>query len=166
MYRHTLTRYLTEAKPTRWLGVTMLNPSVAESDVQGANDPTIRSLMRIAAFNGFDGLEVCNLSPFRATNPTDLIWALDQGADVFDRPTNNHHLKQLTAKCETLVCAWGATPLKRTALAQRASEVRELFLVRRETIYCFGRTKDGWCRHPLYLPTATPLTVFAKRGGA
>lgn len=166
MYRHTLTRYLTGETPRRWLGVVMLNPSTADGALTGSNDATIRSLLRIAERNEFDGLSVANVSPFRATDPADLIDSLEAGIDVFDREENNRALVALAARCEAVVCAWGATPLKHPALDRRTSEVRALLLDRKPVLHCFGRTKEGWPKHPLYLATATPLMVFATRGGA
>lgn len=162
-FRHFLQRHVGGCtSPLRWLGVTMINPSTAEADVEGEDDATIRSLLRIAAHNEFEGLLVCNVSPFRATDPRALIAAIEAGVDVFDRKDNDDALATL-ARCEAVVCAWGATPLKHPALDRRASEVRALLLARKPVLHCFGRTKEGWPRHPLYLPAATKLQVFAIR---
>ena len=165
-FRHILHRHVTDQAPTRWLGVVMVNPSTAESWVNGANDATIRSLLRIAERNEFDGLMVGNVSPFRATDPEDLFRALDSGTDVFDREENDRALLALASRCEAVVCAWGATPLKHRALELRASEVRALLLGRKPVLHCFGKTKTGWPKHPLYLATATSLMVFATRSEA
>lgn len=166
-YRHTLQRYVSgDTTPKRWLGVVMVNPSTAEADLRGANDNTIHSLLRIAEHNGFDSLSVANVSPYRATDPRELIAALESGVDVFDRGENDRVLAALARRCEAVVCAWGATPLKHPALALRASEVRALLLGHLPLLHCFGKTKDGWPKHPLYLPRATSLVPFASRGAS
>ncbi len=166
IYRHTLTRYLTDVTPQRWLGVVAVNPSTAESELVSdgkSNDNTVRSLLRIAAHNGFDAVLLANLSPFRATDPTRLIQAMEDGDDVFDYHENDRVLVELARHCEVVACAWGSIPMKHPALQRRASAVRELLLDHKPVLHCFGKTKGGWPKHPLFLPRATPLTVFATR---
>ncbi len=165
-YRYTLRRSITD-NPKRPLGVVMVNPSMATEefvDDKTSNDNTIRSLCRIAQHNGFDAISVCNVSPFRATDPLDLIDAINAGVDVFKRAENMSALVTLARACEIVVAAWGATPLKHRVLEIAASETRAWLLIQKPVIHCFGRTKDGWPKHPLYLPAHTEIRPFATRG--
>lgn len=159
LYRFTLERRWSDG--SRRLGVCMVNPSTAESDVLGADDNTIRSLIRIATGAGFDGLVVGNVSPFRATNPIDLVDSLQAGIDVFQREENDRHLVDVCRRCEVVVCAWGAVVGRHPALEERASQVRELLLTHARRLHCFGKTKEGWPKHPLYLAATTPIVPFA-----
>lgn len=169
-FRHRLARNTagTASAPLHPLGVVMINPSKATEhfvDDKTSNDNTIRSLLRIADANGFDGILVANVSPFVATDPNDLIRAINAGADVWDAVKNEQALAGVAARCEVVAVGWGAAPLKHPHLDRRTSEVRAFLLGRKPVLHCFGKTKDGWPRHPLYLPTTTPLQVFAQRDG-
>ncbi len=165
-FRHTLTRSMVASGSSKPLGVVMLNPSVALAIATSDKDDdnTIRSLKRVAQYNGFDSLMVANISPFIATDQEDLITAINSGADVWDQTNNDIALRRLASRCEVVVCAWGAGPLKHRALERRASDVRALLLDAKPLLHCFGRTKFGWPRHPLYLPTTTVLQPFCGRG--
>ena len=170
-YRRALRRGIEDGRAVAWkspvnpLGILGVNPSVALPDFTSDkdNDNTVRSIARIAAFNGFDAFILGNVSPFVATDPNDLITAINSGVDVWDAAKNDGVLWALASKCEVVVCAWGAAPLKHKLLERRTSEVRALLLDAKGTLHCLGRTKDGWPRHALYMPTHTPIQVFANR---
>ena len=66
-YRYKLWRIWDNKKPI--VLYIMLNPSIADDNI---DDPTIKTLIRISQNNGFGGFYVGNLSPYRATNPTEL----------------------------------------------------------------------------------------------
>lgn len=56
-------------------------------------------------------------------------------------------------RCDAVVCAWGCHQMAR----------RQTFLRAKVTgykPYCFGVTKDGSPKHPLYLKSGTPLVEF------
>jgi hypothetical protein len=165
-YRFTLRRSITD-NPTRPLGICMVNPSMASEefvDDKTSNDNTIRSVCRIAAHNGFDGIMVVNVSPFRATDPDRLVDAIRAGLDVFTPVDNDPAIAAMCARCEVVVAAWGAIPLKHRVLELRTSEVRAALLRHKPVVHCFGRTKDGWPKHPLFLPPHTQIVPFATRG--
>ena len=166
-YRFTLRRSMVD-RPRRPLGVTMVNPSTASevfvSDA-ASNDNTIRSLIRIAEYNGFDGLVVTNLSPYKATDPVELVEAIRAGKDVF-AAGDGSHIVEMARLCEVIVCAWGTAAGRHPALEARASAVRALLLEHKPVIHCFGRTKDGWPKHPLFLARETKIIPWATRGTA
>ena len=57
----------------------MLNPSTADEHL---NDPTVRRCMDFASRWGYGTLFVTNLSPLRATDPTELKAAGPEPEDV------------------------------------------------------------------------------------
>jgi hypothetical protein len=47
-----------------------------------------------------------------------------------------------------------------SSLRSRQIDVVNMLRSERPAVYCFGRTKHGTPKHPLYLKTGTPLEVF------
>lgn len=145
-YRYLLRRTWDYAKP-RALFV-MLNPSTADASV---DDATIRSCVRLSRGLGYGSFEVVNIFGFRATDPDELTKAPDPIG-----PDNERVVIAAIERCDIPICAWGAFPL-----AQRKSS----FLLghiksRRPAAFCFGKTKVGAPRHPLYIKSGTPLETF------
>ena len=60
----------------------MLNPSTATDT---ANDPTVRRCIGFAIRWGYRVMDVTNLSPVRATDPSELLIGPPESADVWDR---------------------------------------------------------------------------------
>ncbi len=127
---------------------TMLNPSTADAD---KDDPTIRRCIKFAKDYSFGGMYVCNLFAFRATNPKQLYKA----DDPID-PENMHHIHRAAVlKCNgEVICAWG----NHGSLNGRSGEMiwafKNLWGVKGK---CFGLTKKGEPKHPLYLKGDTQL---------
>lgn len=125
----------------------MLNPSQADAET---NDPTIRACLGLAKELGFGRLEVVNLFAYRSTDPKCLARARNPvGKD------NDSYIVQSCADADVIVLAWG----NHGAIRQRADKVRRLLAV--ETLgaglFCFGLTKQGHPRHPLYIKLTTKL---------
>lgn len=124
----------------------MLNPSTADEFV---DDPTIRRCIGFAQSWGCTSLVVVNLYAYRATKPTDLAKADDPVG-----PDNDQWLRRefgiAAALDAPLVAAWGVH-----GRGPRVAEV--MALPGAERFQCFGTTKDGAPRHPLYLSSHTPL---------
>jgi len=145
-YRYLLRRTWDYTKP-RALYV-MLNPSTADAEV---DDATIRSCVRLARSLGYGSFEVVNLFGLRSTDP-DILCGLD--ADIGDR--NDVIAHAAIERCDVCICAWGA---------HRAAEIRADYMVSmirqaRPAAYCFGRTKSGAPKHPLYIKSGTPLAIY------
>lgn len=121
-----------------------LNPSTAD---EKANDPTVRRCIRFAKDWGFGTLLLANLFALRSTNPMELY---------------NHHdpvgvqndivLRLLRGSAKEVVFAWGA----RGGFMERDQIVRKIY----PEASCFGVTKDGHPRHPLYIAASTSLHRF------
>lgn len=148
-YRYLLTRDWGLAPR---LVVLMLNPSVADADV---DDPTIARVIRFAMREGCGGLVVLNLFALRATDPAELARTADPVG-----PDNDAMLDVVTAdRAQPVVIAWGAIAY-RPAHRSRTNTVTERLRARGVPLRCLGRTRGGHPRHPLYLPATAPLTPW------
>lgn len=145
-YRYRLTRYW---GPGYFLPFVMLNPSVADADI---DDPTIRRCIGFAKREGAGGIVVVNQFAFRSTSP-DVLGATE---DPFG-PANDDALLEVAYEASALdmpiVCAWGAHGGKSN---------RHITLLQRgdARLVCLGKTKDGHPRHPLYVKGDQPLETF------
>lgn len=145
-YRYLLRRTWDHSKPRALL--VMLNPSTADAT---KDDATIRSCVRLLSGHGYGSMEVVNVFAYRATNPTELAKQVDPVGSK-----NQHVVEAAIHRCDVVVCAWGAYPPAR----QYAVGILNAARAHRPATYCFGRTKTGSPKHPLYLKSGTPLEVF------
>ena len=145
-YRYLLTRDL--LTPMERMGIAsheravflMVNPSTADATV---DDNTIRRCIDYARSWGYTDLWVCNLSPYRATNPMDLK---ENGRDPAHVEDANLSIVRRAIQCSDLVvAAWGA----HGCYEGRSAAMREM-LADTET-WCLGTTADGEPRHPLMM---------------
>lgn len=139
-YRYRLWRYWDLDAPIMvWV---MLNPSTADATV---DDPTIRKCMGFARRNGHGGVIVVNLFAWRATDPNELSRVNDPVG-----PENDEHIRWACQApvLATVVAGWGVENVAH----RRARVVLTLVRSTGRLVKCFGRSKDGHPRHPLYLP--------------
>jgi len=119
-----------------------LNPSEANHII---DDPTIRREMTFSMSWGLDGLIKTNAFGFCATFPEDMK------AHPEPIGLNNdlwiERARELAADGYN-IAAWGVDGAHR----DRGSALAAKYAWR-----CFGLTKDGFPKHPLYLPAGTPL---------
>jgi hypothetical protein len=140
LYRYTLHRRIPSV--LRWVRpclFIMLNPSTADATV---DDPTIRRCYGFAVDGGCTSLTVVNLFALRATDPDELARAADPVG-----PDNDHHIREQIYQHQQIgfvIAAWGAHPMA----PQRARQIAPLLV----HVSALALTKDGWPRHPLYLP--------------
>lgn len=121
-----------------------LNPSTAD---ETADDPTIRRCIGFTKRWGMDGLFMLNAYAFRATDPKVMKRATDPVG-----PENNEFLASYARRSETVIACWGAH-----CSEIRAAAVKSAISL---PIACFGRTKHGKPKHPLYLPSDAELELF------
>ena len=145
-YRYLLRRTWDHTKPRAL--VIMLNPSTADAKV---DDATIRSLTRLLRGHGYGSFEVVNVYALRATEPVELAKADDPVG-----PRNLAIVEAAIGRCDVAICAWGSYPPARDA----SIDIRNAIHSRRPAVYCFGRTKDGSPKHPLYLKSGTALEAY------
>lgn len=152
-YRYHLWRRWNPDLPTMvWV---MLNPSTADAS---ADDPTIRRCVGFARREGCGGISVRNVFALRATDPGELAKHPDPfGPENEEYLLGARHCSLLTV----IVCGWGSRlPGKRFRdFYNRAS----LCLITQRP-KCFGVTKGGDPRHPLYLRNDAPLVAWRLPG--
>lgn len=149
-YRYTLTRKWN--KHQRRALFVGLNPSTADAEV---DDATIRRLIGFSKDLGFGGFTIVNLFAFRSTDPKNLIKAADPVG-----PENNRYLNLAFERHDVIIPMWGANG----GLLDRDKQVIEILRntavnpIRR--VGCFGTTKAGHPKHPLYLRKDTEIVYF------
>ena len=143
-YRYALCRDWAPALPP--LAVVMLNPSTATAT---EDDATIRRCLGFALRDGFGHLLVVNRSPFRARDPKNLAAHRPAaGVLVTNEEVIRREVGMVVRFGGAVVAAWGAhkvDPLFST-------DVQEIAQSAGWPLQCWGTTKDGHPRHPLYLP--------------
>lgn len=143
-HRKTLTRsWALPGAAERWLTFVMLNPSTASGT---EDDPTIRRCVAFAAREGFTGIIVVNLFTFRSTEPNVLLGRPHKSLNTYDA---DMHISQAALASEKVVAAWGAGCMP--VLSWRAIEVLAVLKETKRNVWCFGKTKEGHPKHPLYL---------------
>ena len=145
-YRYLLRRTWDHAKP-RCLYI-MLNPSTADAR---QDDATIRSCIRLASGLGYGSIEVVNVFAWRATKPDELLAASDPCG-----PRNEDIVKAAIRRCYISICAWGAWP----PADEASSYIRNAIRTERRAAFCFGKTKSGAPKHPLYVKSGTLLETY------
>ncbi len=131
-YRFALWRNWDESKPyAMFIG---LNPSTAD---EIKNDPTISRCINYAKSWDYGGLCMTNLFAFRATEPTDMMAAIDPiGVG------NDEWLVKLAGNAGIVVAAWG----NNGNYLNRSKQVVELL----QNLHCLKMNKSGEPTHPLY----------------
>lgn len=146
LYRYLLRRAWDHDKP-RALFV-MLNPSTADATT---DDATIRSCIRLCKAMQYGSFEVVNLFAWRATDPADL-----EKSSAPIGPDQEKITLNAIKRCDIPIAAWGAHKMA----SGRGYFLVDLIREHRPAVFCFGKTKHGEPKHPLYIKTGTPLEVF------
>ena len=128
-----------------------INPSTAEPDNL---DPTLKSVSRIAAANGFDSWLMFNVYAQRATRPDDM----DRARNERLHRENMEAFRALLVtaagcgKAPVVWAAWGAIIEKRPWLIDCVRDMRDLAEGFGAEWVCAGTcSKAGHPHHPLYL---------------
>lgn len=139
-YRYALWRIWDERRPVcMFIG---LNPSKGDEN----RNPTITRSVGFAGSWGYGGICWTNLFAYVSTDPH----ALSSGDPV--GPDNDAWLTYLAAYSDIVVACWGHWDM----VPGRHEAVRKLI----PRLYCFGTTKQGQPKHPLYLSRGTKIRVF------
>ncbi len=139
-------RYVLGKEGKRPLVCIGINPSTAQP---GALDPTLKSVERLAAANGFDSWIMFNVYPQRATNPDDM----DREPDLALHAENLRWLQAVIEDTEpTFWAAWGTLIEKRAYLPVFMRDMVALTQPKEIPWVTLGkRSKKGHPHHPLYL---------------
>ena len=150
-YRHSLGRHWDRA-----LGYVLfigLNPSTANAN---EDDPTIRRWTGFTCDWGYGGFEVCNLFDWRATDPRRIPRAPFAVSDKSDMM-----MRRRARKAKKVVACWGAVPWAEWRIQEVFHSVYHWCeAIDGKRWECFGLTKDGFPKHPLYLRKDTKPTLF------
>jgi len=141
-YRYLLWRVWDDSLPS--VVFVMLNPSTADGQV---DDPTVRRCVAFARDWGYGRLDVVNLFPLRATNPSVLRHHADPlgPAGLADAA-----ILDIARAAPMIVCAWGGQSMAR----KRADTVLRLMLGitgLSKRLHHIGLNQDGSPKHPLYI---------------
>ena len=141
-----LVRYALVQEGKRTLFVIGLNPSTADASTP---DPTMQSVLRIAAHNGFDGFIMLNLYPARATQPYNLPKERDDALHELNLQKIRELLEGRT-KVEVWL-AFGANANRRSYLIPCFEDIVKVFEPYNPKWYYINElTKEGFPPHPLY----------------
>jgi len=143
-HRYQLWRYL----PGGYRGAVlfiMLNPSIAD---EKKDDPTVRRCIGYAIDWGFSKIFVGNLFAFRATDPKKMKAA----GDPFG-PDNFIHIKNMAARSELVIAAWGT----HGNFANAGTILKSALVLEGIKLHVLKLTKGGFPSHPLYLPKKLKL---------
>lgn len=144
-HRYALWRIWDESKPlVMFIG---LNPSTAnETD----NDPTIKSVCRIAANNGYGGVYMMNCFSYVSTDPKLLK------SNPMAEEWNNNTLTATASRCKDVVFAWGNFDIVKER--GRDKELCEMF----PNALALHINKNGSPKHPLYCSSKTTLVKYGN----
>lgn len=162
--RWTVPGCLTEADPYRYAfgwrwaqGPTALCIGINSSmGNEKKPDATMLGLRSVLAFNGFGTYLLGNPFARRARDPRALL--LLPIADAIG-PLNDANLAAMIERADVLVACWGVPP-PAPPISKRVREVQAVLALSGKPLKCFGLTRAGFPRHPLYLPTRTPLEDY------
>jgi len=134
-----------------------LNPSTAKPNEL---DNTMKSVKRIANFNGYDGWMMYNIYALRATNPKDL-------PKRSNKKLHQQNIDAIVDSIETLniksIClAYGDLIETRSYLANYLIDISvALKTFELDFLHINILTKKGHPRHPLYQATKSKLQIFS-----
>ena len=131
----------------------MLNPSTADAS---EDDPTIRRCIGFAKREGCGGIVVRNVFALRATDPSELL----NHPNPFG-PENDAYLLDARGKARSTILVLGWGNRVRDKRLQAYYVRAEAWLTIREP-RCFGITKSGDPRHPLYLRNDAPMIPWQQ----
>lgn len=129
-----------------------INPSTADGQ---EDDNTVRRLVSFSKSWGFGGFYLVNLYSFVATEPNDMIhwyWARTNKMQRALHKENMGFAIRYARISSMTVFMWGA--------GIPDSEQADKYVRTFRDAYCFGKTKDGHPKHPLFLASHTELTKF------
>ena len=152
-------RYILGTKGRNPLICIGINPSTAEPDNL---DNTLKSVERVAHFNGFDSFIMFNVYAQRATNPDDMELSLNEELHAENTKAFEYILGLYSdGNTPSVWAAWGAIIEKRGYLYDCVRDFVKAGEKFGAKWYTAGkRSKKGHPHHPLYLPKTSVLEEF------
>lgn len=153
-FRWWLTRRWDPALPL--LGFALINPSTADAQ---RDDNTACKTVFYARRDGFGGVYIGNVSPYRATDPTVLRRAMAAGEDVGTEHPEQLEALDALARCPKVVCGWGPKPWLRAAAHALVARLRAADA----NLCALHMTADGSPGHPLFLRNDAVIGSYDPR---
>jgi len=161
--RYSEYRYILGTRGQKPLICIGINPSTAVPD---RLDNTLKSVQRIAQFNGYDSFIMFNVYAQRATLPDDMDRIMNPLLHRENMKAFRWILEHTgMGKRPDLWAAWGAIIEKRGYLAECIRDMAKIGNEYGASWWTAGsRSKSGHPHHPLYLKSNTPLDPFPDLG--
>lgn len=155
-------RYILGTRGKRPLICVGINPSTAAPDDL---DNTLKSVERVAHYNGYDSFIMFNVYAQRATDPDDMELTCNSALHAENMKAFDYALSLDQAGSPAVWAAWGTIIEKRDYLP---ACVRDMIIrgnARGARWYSAGKkSKKGHPHHPLYLRKDSPLEEFDVAG--
>lgn len=158
--RYSEYRYILGTRGKNPLICIGINPSTAEP---GNLDNTLKSVDRLAKFNGYDSFIMFNVYPQRATNPNDMSKTLNEKMHYENMQAFEYILSLYSdGNTPAIWAAWGTIIEKRPYLKDCVKTMVEIGKKYNARWYTLGaRSKQkGHPHHPLYLKKDTVAEQF------
>ena len=155
---YTEYRYILGTRGQRPLICIGVNPSTAEPDNL---DNTLKSVERIARFNGYDSFIMFNVYAQRATRPKDMDTERNEALHAENLAAFHYVLEASLPRRPDLWAAWGSVIETRPYLPRCVEDMIALGEEFGAAWFTAGaRSKKGHPHHPLYLKKDSPLEPF------
>ena len=153
-------RYILGTRGEKPLICVGINPSTAAPDDL---DNTLKSVERVARFNGYDSFLMFNVYAQRATDPDDMERACNAALHAENMKAFDYVLA--LSEAPAVWAAWGTVIEKRDYLPACVRDMIALGEARGARWYSAGkRSKKGHPHHPLYLRKDSLLEPFDVAG--
>ena len=153
-------RYILGTRGEKPLICVGINPSTAAPDDL---DNTLKSVERVAHFNGYDSFLMFNVYAQRATNPDDMERTCNAALHAENMKAFDYVLS--LSEAPAVWAAWGTVIEKRDYLPACVRDMIALGEARGARWYSAGKkSKKGHPHHPLYLRKDSPLEPFDVAG--
>ncbi|MBE7018019.1 MAG: DUF1643 domain-containing protein [Ruminococcaceae bacterium] len=151
-------RYILGTRGTNPLICVGINPSTA---APGDLDNTLKSVERVALYNGYDSFIMFNVYAQRATNPDDMEPELNEKLHLENMRAFEYALALSASAAPSIWAAWGTIIEKRSYLPDCVRDMISLGEKYGANWYSAGkRSKAGHPHHPLYLKKDSILEDF------
>lgn len=155
-------RYILGTRGEKPLICVGINPSTAVPDDL---DNTLKSVERVAHYNGYDSFIMFNVYAQRATNPNDMEQNYNQDLHAQNMKAFDYILALDRDGAPAVWAAWGAIIEKRNYLPDCVRDMIAIGNTRGARWYSAGKkSKKGHPHHPLYLRKDSPLEAFDVDG--
>ncbi len=153
-------RYILGTRGEKPLICVGVNPSTA---APGALDNTLKSVERVALFNGFDSFIMFNVYAQRATRPQDMELTRNEALHRENMAAFDYVLS--LSREPAIWAAWGTVIEQRPYLPDCVRDMIDIGRTHNARWFTAGqRSKKGHPHHPLYLRKTSVLEVFDAEG--